>query len=111
MAKGTASAAPDLKPIEKVLAELAEYREIPREEFPGHKEIACTNLEGWLGSRVPVLLAEVKRLRQGLWDCAAAAGEDTDGNETPDHLAHPDIVEYALNAIHELRKDYDDGES
>lgn len=50
--------------------------------------------------------AEVKRLRQGLWDCATAAGIDTDGDTTPDHLAYPDIVDYALEAVSELRKDY-----
>ena len=52
--------------------------------------------------------AEVKRLRQGLWDCAVAAGIDTDGNATPDHLAYPDIVKFALDAVCELRQDYDD---
>lgn len=52
------------------------------------------------------LEAEVKRLRQGLWDCAKVAGVDTDGDETPDHLAYPDIVKWALNAVSELRDDY-----
>jgi hypothetical protein len=52
--------------------------------------------------------AEIKRLRQGLWDCARMAGADGDGNETPDHLAYPDIVEFAKRAVEEMRRDYDD---
>lgn len=51
-------------------------------------------------------LAEVKRLRQGLWNCAVAAGIDPDGDTTPDHLAFPDIVDFALEAVRELREDY-----
>lgn len=58
--------------------------------------------------KVDRLEAEVKRLRQGLWDAAALAGVDTDGDETPNHLAYPDIVKWALDAVRELREDYDD---
>ena len=52
---------------------------------------------------------EIERLKQGLWDCAGAAGTDLDGDLTPRHLAYPDIVDFALNAVRELRRDYDEG--
>jgi hypothetical protein len=52
------------------------------------------------------LRSEIERLKQGLWDCAVAAGIDTDGNKTPRHLKS-DIVEFALNAVKDLRYDYD----
>lgn len=52
---------------------------------------------------------EIERLKQGLWDCAGAAGTDLDGDPTPRHLAYPDIVDFALNAVRELRRDYDEG--
>lgn len=55
--------------------------------------------------RAEVAEAEVKRLRQGLWDAAALAGVDTDGDKTPEHLAYPDIVKWALEAVRELRDD------
>ena len=51
---------------------------------------------------------EIGRLRQGLWDCAIIAGEDTDGNKTPDHLIFPDIVEFAKQAVQGLRNDYNE---
>lgn len=40
------------------LATLAQFREIPAEQFPGHKAIACANLEGFIGGRFPALLAQ-----------------------------------------------------
>lgn len=44
------------KAIRSAIHNLAEYREIPPERFPGHKGIACANLEGFLGRfTVPVL--------------------------------------------------------
>lgn len=46
----------------KALTDLRAAREIPREQFPGHKEIYCSNLEGFLGGRFPALLAERDRL-------------------------------------------------
>lgn len=57
---------------------------------------------------VIALLAEVRRLRQGLWDCAAISGADTDGDRTPDHMTYPDIVEYAKREVQSLRDDYDE---
>lgn len=54
----------------QTIEDLRAARGVPREEFPGHKEIYCSNLEGFLGGRFPVLLAErdelvaeVERLR------------------------------------------------
>lgn len=37
------------KALREAAAKLTEYREIPPERFPGHKGIACANLEGFLG--------------------------------------------------------------
>lgn len=51
---------------------------------------------------------EIERLRQGLWDCAGAAGTDLDGDPTPDHMVFPDIVDFALGAVRELRRDYEE---
>lgn len=39
------------------IAEIREKRDVPREQFPGHKEIYLSNLEGWLGVRFSPLLA------------------------------------------------------
>ena len=52
--------------------------------------------------------ADIARLRQGLWDCAVECGIDTDGVPGPQHLAYPDIVEFALSAVRTLRADYDE---
>lgn len=57
---------------------------------------------------VAALLAEVRRLRQGLYECAIISGVDTDGNTNPDSLTHPDIVEYATRSVQELRDDYNE---
>lgn len=47
--------------------------------------------------------AEVERLRAGLLACAKAAGEDvSDGPPT-----WPDIAEWAVRAVDELRDEYD----
>ena len=54
------------------------------------------------------LLEEVERLRQGLWDCVAISGSDTDGQRTPDALVYPDIVDYAKREVQQLRDDYDE---
>lgn len=54
------------------------------------------------------LLAEVHRLRQGLYDCAGISGADLDGNTTPDSLVYPDIVDYAKREVQQLRDDYDE---
>lgn len=35
--------------LRKAATDLVEWREIPPEQFPGHKGIACANLEGFLG--------------------------------------------------------------
>lgn len=51
--------------------------------------------------------AEIERLRQGLWECAIAVGEDID-DPTPHYMTFPDIVEYALRAVREHRRDYDE---
>lgn len=57
--------------------------------------------------KVGALLDEVARLRQGLWDVATLTGFDTDGDETPDHMTYPDIVDLALREVERLREDYD----
>lgn len=49
--------------------------------------------------------SEVHRLRQGLWQCAAEAGIDTNGDTT--YHGCGDIVEFAVNAVRELRHDYE----
>ena len=54
------------------------------------------------------LLAEIDRLRQGLWDCVAISGSDTDGQLTPDALTYPDIVDYAKQEVQQLRDDYNE---
>lgn len=55
--------------------------------------------------------AEIERLRQGLWDCAIAAGMDHDGDLTPASLAFPDIVDLALREVRELRLECDEGQA
>lgn len=67
----------------------------------GHE---CVRL---LTSDVDFLLAEIERLRQGLWDCAKYAGIDTDGNDTPRSLTS-DLLRLAVGAVQEQRRDYDD---
>ena len=54
--------------------------------------------------------AEERRLRQILWDIYAAAGADTDGERTapPPGVMTPDVPELALEAVRELRADYDE---
>jgi len=54
------------------------------------------------------LLAEIHRLKTGLWDIAIICGEDIDPQDTYKQLAAPDIVEFAQRAVRDLRKDYDD---
>lgn len=81
-----------------------------REESCG--QCGCTHASAYelgRGDERTETAHEIARLRQGLWDCALAAGIDGDGNKTPDALAHPDIVEFALRSVGELRADY--GES
>jgi hypothetical protein len=56
---------------------------------------------------IVVLQKEVRRLRQGLWDCALIAGVDGDGDKTPDHMTYPDIVKFAKDAVQELRNDHE----
>lgn len=53
------------------------------------------------------LEAEVKRLRQGLWQCAVEAGVDTDGDTTY-HGTFPDIVDFAVAAVKDLRECYEE---
>lgn len=59
-------------------------------------------------SQVYVLIDEVRRLRQGLWDCVIISGADTDGDMTPDALSYPDIVDYAKQEVQQLRDDYNE---
>jgi hypothetical protein len=61
-----------------------------------------------LGACFGLLLREVHRLRQGLWDCAGIAGADLDGDKSPDVLTYPDIVDYAQQEVQQLRNDYDE---
>jgi len=51
------------------------------------------------------LRVECLRLRQGLWDCFAASGGDTDGDKDPKALM-TDIVELAVGSVEELSSDY-----
>lgn len=53
------------------------------------------------------LRAECVRLRQGLWDCYAAMGADTDGDATPDALVFPHLSRLVLSAAKELMGDYE----
>lgn len=57
---------------------------------------------------VKTLLDEVRRLRQGLWDVCGISGTDLDGNDSPDVLSFPDIVDYAKQEVKLLRDDYDE---
>lgn len=57
---------------------------------------------------IEALRAECLRLQQGLWDCAAAAGADTDGDTNAHGLIKPDIVQYALEEVERLSGDYDE---
>lgn len=80
--------------------EAIEARLGPEDLFPWYGDLDRVD--------VVVLLAEVRRLRKGLWDCAGISGADLDGDETPDALFYPDIVEYAKREVQQLRNDYDD---
>lgn len=80
----------------ETIEDLARAREIPRSEFPGHKEIYCSNLEGFLGGQFPALLrerdelaAEVERLR------SAREGAHRNFSQLADWLErnHPDVLE------------------
>ena len=51
---------------------------------------------------IPNLLAEVRRLRQGLWDVYGVLGGDTDGDPTPEALMS-DIVPLVLDIATETR--------
>jgi hypothetical protein len=69
-ARAPKSERPGWEQARQTIKDLRAAREIPRGEFPGHKEIYCSNLEGFLGGRFPALLAErdalcaeVERLR------------------------------------------------
>lgn len=48
----------------ETLTDMEVKQAIPDAEFPGHKGIYLANLEGWLGSRFPVLLRERDDLRE-----------------------------------------------
>jgi hypothetical protein len=80
----------------EAITDLAAAREVPREQFPGHKEIYCSNLEGFLGGQFPALLrerdelaAEVTRLRE------AREGTHRNFSQLVDWLQrnHPDVLE------------------
>lgn len=82
---------------------------IPISEDARGRFVLFTDHEAALAAAVEERDREIERLKQGLWDCAGAAGTDLDGDPTPRHLAYPDIVDFALNAVRELRRDYDEG--
>ena len=67
-----------------------------------------TVLTMYAKAHVQRVIDEVHRLRQGLWDCVAISGADTDGQLTPDALVYPDIVDYAKQEVQGLRDDYDE---
>jgi hypothetical protein len=52
------------------------------------------------------LVAEVRRLRQGLWDIYAICGGDTDGDPTPAALVS-DILPLVTECARDLRACYD----
>lgn len=57
---------------------------------------------------INVLREEIAWLRQGLWDCARAAGVDLDGDSTPLHQVFPDIVTFSLESVRDLMKAYEE---
>jgi len=59
-------------------------------------------------AEVDRLRSEIDRLKQGLWDCARESGADLDGDETPIHLAFPDIVDFAVQEVRVLRESYEE---
>lgn len=67
-----------------------------------------TVLTSYAKAHIQRVIAEVHRLRQGLWDCVIISGADTDGDTTPDSLVYPDIVDYAKREVQQLRDDYDE---
>lgn len=60
-----------------------------------------------LGTSLGRLLREVRRLRQGLWDCVVISGADTDGDTTPDAMTG-DLVEYTKREVQILRDSYEE---
>lgn len=71
------------------------------------EEADCPCVPRDLLADVDYLLAEVARLRQGLWDCAKYAGADLDGDETPRSFVG-DLVSYVVGIIKEQREQYDE---
>ena len=53
-------------------------------------------------------LAEIERLRQGIWDACIALGMDTDGNDTPRHLVYPPLADLIVREAQRARQDYDE---
>jgi hypothetical protein len=77
-------------------------------DFVGGRECVTHHACGCIQARLDLADAEVKRLRQGIWDMATVCGMDTDGDTTPDHMVYPDIVELGLQEVRELRSAYDE---
>jgi hypothetical protein len=52
------------------------------------------------------VLDEHEKMMTALWECYVLCGEDTDGN-TRWHCPPAEAAEYTINAVRELRADYD----
>jgi hypothetical protein len=48
--------------IKEAASDLTTARDTPHGQFPGHKEIYCANLEGWLGGYTVALLGALERV-------------------------------------------------
>jgi hypothetical protein len=99
----------DTMPLASLPVVLRSFQKIENERDELRAEVERLARE-WRDTdeRWQIAKAEVQRLRQGLWDCAIATGMDHDGDLTPEHLAHPDIVELALREVREMRADYEE---
>ena len=69
-------------------------------------EVLPWNRVKWVLEERGRLRAEVERLRQGLWDCFAAVGGDTDGDATPAAIAS-DLVALVWETVRATRAYHD----
>lgn len=77
-----------------------------RNEIVLHRAMATDDEDDAFTTDIETVLDEVERLRAGIWKMVGILGFDQDGAEHH-HLAHPDIVEYGVQAAITTRQEYD----
>jgi hypothetical protein len=64
IAQALADIAPTVSRCREAIVEMRVAQAIPPAEFPGHSGVYLATLEGYLGSRVPALLACIERIER-----------------------------------------------